>query len=60
MLSEKCGSCKEVDSVFLDICHLTRGFPFQSLLIYIPFYQVDNSYKAYEMDLSELKEQQCD
>ena len=60
MLSEKCCNCKEVDNVFLDICHLTRGFPFQSLLIYIPFYQVDSTYKADEMDLSELKKQHCD
>ena len=60
MVSEKCHNSEEVDNVFLDICHITGRFPFLGLLIYILFYQVDNSHKACEMDLSELKKQQCD
>ena len=60
MVSEKCHNSKEIENVFLDICHITRGFPFWGLFIYNLFYQVDNLYKGREIDLSELKKQQCD
>lgn len=60
MVSEKCDNSEEIENVFLDIRHIARGFPFWGLLIYNLFYQVDNTYKGCEIDLFELKKQQCD